>query len=111
MPGARRLLHTMLRVGNLEKSLAFYCDFLGMTTLRKTDRPEHKYSLTFVGYGGEDAHTVLELTYNYGVEKYEIGTAFGHLAISVENAAEVCAEAIKATQCPAPLGLSWEEPL
>ncbi len=88
-------MHTMLRVGNLEKSLAFYVDFLGMQKLRETDRPEHKYSLTFVGYGGEDAHTVLELTYNYGVEKYDIGTAFGHIAISVENAADVCTEAAK----------------
>jgi len=85
----------MLRVGNLEKSLEFYCGFLGMQKLRQTDRPEHKYSLTFVGFGGEDAHTVLELTYNYGVEKYELGTAFGHLAVSVASAAEVCAEATR----------------
>ena len=86
----RRLLHTMLRVGNLEKSVEFYTRVLGMRVLRTTDRPEHKYSLTFVGYGDESDSTVLELTYNYGVDKYELGTAFGHLAIAVDDAAATC---------------------
>jgi len=85
----------MLRVGDVEKSKAFYCDFLGMKVLRFTDRPEHKYSLTFLGYGPESEHTVLELTFNYGVEKYELGSAFGHIAIGVENCAETCAEAAR----------------
>ena len=86
----RRLLHTMLRVGDLTKSVDFYTRVLGMKVLRTTDRPEQKYSLTFVGYGDEIDSTVLELTYNYGVDKYELGTAFGHLAISVDDAAATC---------------------
>lgn len=93
---ARRILHTMLRVGDLEKSKAFWCGLLGMQVLRFTDRPEHKYSLTFVGYGTEADSTVLELTYNYGVDKYEVGTAFGHIAISVDDAAATCAAAAAA---------------
>ena len=88
-------MHTMLRVGDIEKSKDFYCSFLGMKVLRYCDRPEHKYSLTFLGYGSEADHTVLELTYNYGVEKYEIGGAFGHIAISVDDAAETCSEATR----------------
>ena len=92
-PFARRLLHTMLRVGDLERSKAFYCGLLGMRVLRFTDRPEQQYSLTFVGYGDEASSTVLELTYNYGVTKYEVGTAFGHLALAVASAAATCAEA------------------
>ncbi len=83
----------MLRVGDPERSKAFYCGLLGMRVLRFTDRPAEKYSLTFVGYGSEADSTVLELTHNYGVEKYELGSAFGHLAISVQSCAAACAEA------------------
>ena len=87
---APRLLHTMLRVGNVERSLSFYVGVLGMKVLRTTDRPEQKYSLTFVGYGGEDSNTVLELTYNYGIEKYEQGSGFGHIAIGVDDIHLTC---------------------
>jgi len=87
-----RLLHTMLRVGNLERSLKFYTEVLGMKLLRSTDRPEQKYSLAFVGYDTEDKASVIELTYNYGVDSYEPGTAFGHLAIEVPDAAAACDE-------------------
>jgi len=90
-----RLLHTMLRVGNLERSVAFYTGVLGMKVLRSTDRPEQKYSLTFVGYDTEDRASVIELTFNYGVERYEMGSAFGHLAIEVPDAAKAC-EAVRA---------------
>jgi lactoylglutathione lyase len=85
-----RLLHTMLRVGDLERSIRFYTDVLGMRELRRTDRPEQKYSLAFVGYDDESRAAVLELTYNYGVNNYELGTAFGHLAIEVDDAAAAC---------------------
>ena len=85
-----KLLHTMLRVGNMERSVKFYTEVLGMTLLRTTDRPEQKYSLAFVGYGPEDAHAVIELTYNYGVDSYDLGNAFGHLAIEVSDAHETC---------------------
>lgn len=87
-----RLLHTMLRVGNLERSIAFYTEVLGMRLLRTADNTEYKYSLAFLGYGDEGAHTVLELTYNYGVTEYELGTAFGHIAIEVENVYQACEE-------------------
>lgn len=86
-----RILHTMLRVGNLERSIAFYRDVLGMQLLRTADRPEQKYSLAFVGYGDESAGAVLELTYNHGVEAYELGGGFGHIAIEVPDAAAACA--------------------
>lgn len=86
----------MLRVGDLAKSVAFYTEVLGMRVLRTTDRPEHKYSLTFVGYDEESASAVLELTYNYGVAKYELGSAYGHIAISVDNAAAACEAVAKA---------------
>jgi len=86
-----RILHTMLRVGNLDRSVAFYRDVLGMQLLRTADRPEQKYSLAFVGYGDESAGAVLELTYNYGVETYELGGGFGHVAIEVPDAAAACA--------------------
>ena len=85
-----RILHTMLRVGDLQRSIRFYSDVLGMKLLRTTDRPEQKYSLAFVGYGDESAHAVLELTYNYGIDKYELGTAFGHVAIEVPDVAAAC---------------------
>ena len=86
-----RLLHTMLRVGNLERSVKFYTEVLGMKVLRTTDRPEQKYSLAFVGYDAEERSAVLELTYNYGVEKYDLGSAYGHIAIGVPDAAMACA--------------------
>jgi lactoylglutathione lyase len=85
-----RLLHTMLRVGNLQRSLDFYTKVLGMRLLRSTDRPDQKYTLAFVGYADESEQAVLELTYNYGVERYELGTAFGHVAIEVPDAAAAC---------------------
>ena len=88
-------LHTMIRVGDLEKSVAFYTKMLGMKELRRNDVPDGKYTLVFVGYAANPDQAVIELTYNYGVDKYEIGTGFGHLAISVPDAAAACA-AIKA---------------
>ena len=87
-----RLLHTMLRVGDLQRSLKFYTEILGMKLLRTTERPEQKYSLAFVGYDTEDRASVIELTYNYGVDKYELGSAFGHLAIEVADATKACDE-------------------
>ena len=86
-----RLLHTMLRVGDLQKSIDFYTRVMGMQLLRTTDRPEQQYSLAFVGYGGNPGQAEIELTYNYGVERYELGTAFGHVAIAVADAAATCA--------------------
>jgi lactoylglutathione lyase len=80
----------MLRVGDLQRSVRFYTEVLGMKLLRTTDRPEQKYSLAFVGYDSEDRASVLELTYNYGVERYDLGTAFGHLAIAVADVAKAC---------------------
>ncbi|WP_421654590.1 lactoylglutathione lyase [Leptothermofonsia sp. ETS-13] len=90
-----RLLHTMLRVGNLEESLKFYCDVLGMKLLRQKDYPGGEFTLAFVGYGDEADHTVLELTYNWGKDKYNLGDAYGHIAIGVEDIYATC-EAIKA---------------
>jgi lactoylglutathione lyase len=84
----------MLRVGDLPRSIDFYTGVLGMKVLRKTDRPDQKYSLAFVGYGNESSAAVLELTYNYGVDKYELGSAFGHIAIEVPDAYQAC-EAIR----------------
>ena len=85
-----RLLHTMLRVGDLQRSIDFYTKVLGMKLLRTTDRPEQKYSLAFVGYDSEDRSAVLELTYNYGVTSYELGTGYGHVAIGVEDIHAAC---------------------
>ena len=85
-----RFLHTMLRVGDLQRSVRFYTEVLGMKLLRTTDRPEQKYSLAFVGYDDEKRAAVLELTYNYGVERYELGTAFGHVAIGVPDVKQAC---------------------
>jgi lactoylglutathione lyase len=82
----------MLRVGDLQRSVKFYTEVLGMKHLRTTDRPEQKYSLAFVGYDTEDRASVLELTYNYGVERYEMGGAFGHIAIGVPDVAGACAK-------------------
>ena len=85
-----RMLHTMLRVGDLDKSIAFYTDVLGMKELRRNDYPDGKFTLAFVGYGDEASNTVLELTYNWGVHSYEIGTAYGHIAIGVPDVYEAC---------------------
>lgn len=90
-----RLLHTMLRVGDLDRSIAFYTEVLGMSLLRKQDYPDGKFTLAFVGYGPEASHTVIELTYNYGVDHYELGNAFGHIALAVPDAAAAC-DAIRA---------------
>lgn len=80
-----RLLHTMLRVTDLPRSIAFYTDVLGMTLLRQQDYPEGKFTLAFVGYGAESGNTVIELTYNWGVDHYELGTGYGHIAIAVDD--------------------------
>lgn len=85
-----RMLHTMLRVGNLEKSIAFYTKVLGMKVLRQEDFPDGEFTLAFVGYGDESDHTVLELTYNYGTDHYDLGNAYGHVAIEVEDAYAAC---------------------
>ena len=86
-----RILHTMLRVGDLARSVDFYTGVLGMRVLRTTDRPEQKYRLAFVGYADESEQAVLELTYNYGVDRYDLGTAYGHVAIAVPDCAAACA--------------------
>ncbi len=80
-----RILHTMLRVNNLDESLKFYCDVLGMKLLRQKDYPDGKFTLAFVGYGEESQTAVIELTYNWGVDTYELGNAYGHIAIGVED--------------------------
>ena len=85
-----RFLHTMLRVGDLEKSVTFYTKVLGMTELRRRDVPDGKYTLAFVGYASNPDQAEIELTYNYGVDKYELGTAFGHLAVGVPDVAAAC---------------------
>ena len=91
-----RFLHTMLRVGDLQRSIDFYTRAMGMTLLRTTERPEQKYSLAFVGYGANPGQAEIELTYNHGVSSYEIGTAFGHLAIGVADVAGLCDQVRKA---------------
>ena len=90
-----RILHTMLRVGDLQRSIDFYSNVLGMKLLRTSDNPEYKYTLAFMGYGSNPDHAELELTYNYGVTSYDMGTAYGHLAISADNIVQAC-EAVKA---------------
>ncbi|MDF7676338.1 lactoylglutathione lyase [Neisseriaceae bacterium ESL0693] len=90
-----RMLHTMLRVGNLEKSLAFYQDVLGMQLLRQEDFPAGKFTLAFVGYGAEANTTVLELTYNWDTDHYDLGNGFGHIAIEVDDAYQAC-DAVRA---------------
>ena len=87
---AMRLLHTMIRVGNLQRSIDFYSQVLGMTLLRTSENPEYKYTLAFVGYGSNPEHAELELTYNWGVDHYEPGTAYGHIALAVPDAAAAC---------------------
>ncbi len=100
-------LHTMLRVGNLEASVSFYTKLLGMKELRRNEVPAGEYTLVFVGYGDEKAHTVLELTYNWGQDHYEIGTAFGHLALGVPDIYATCeklrAAGVKITREPGPV--------
>lgn len=85
-----RILHTMLRVSDLDKSIDFYTNTLGMTLLRRNDYPEGMFTLAFVGYGNESENSVIELTYNWGVEQYEIGNAFGHIAIGVSDIYKAC---------------------
>ena len=86
-----RMLHTMLRVGNLQRSIDFYTQVLGMDLLRTTQRPEQQYDLAFVGYGGNPGQAEIELTYNYGIERYEQGTAYGHIAVGVPDVTATCA--------------------
>ncbi|MBK5913734.1 lactoylglutathione lyase [Rhodocyclus purpureus] len=87
-----RILHTMLRVGNLERSLAFYTEVLGMRLLRRHDYPEGRFTLAFVGYGAEADNAVIELTHNWDTPSYELGNAFGHIALEVADAYAACAE-------------------
>ena len=102
-----RLLHTMLRVTDLQRAIDFYTRVLGMTLLRTTERPEQKYSLAFVGYGSNPDHAEIELTYNHGIHQYEIGTAFGHLALGVSDVYATCdrirAQGGKITREPGPV--------
>lgn len=102
-----RILHTMLRVGDLQKSIDFYTGILGMTLLRKQDYPDGKFTLAFIGYGDEEANTVIELTYNYGVESYELGKGYGHIAIGCDDVYATCekirAAGGKITREPGPM--------
>ncbi|MEN8712988.1 MAG: lactoylglutathione lyase [Arenicellales bacterium] len=85
-----RILHTMLRVGDLERSLSFYTEVLGMKLLRRKDYPGGKFTLAFVGYGDESDHTVIELTHNWDTDSYDLGTGYGHIALAVDDAAAAC---------------------
>ena len=85
-----RMLHTMLRVGDLEKSLRFYCDVIGMRLLRRKDYPSGRFTLAFVGYGDEDTHTVIELTHNWDTDHYDLGAGYGHVALGVEDIYDAC---------------------
>ncbi|OTQ61819.1 lactoylglutathione lyase [Gilliamella apis] len=91
-----RILHTMIRVGDLKRSIDFYTRVMGMTLLRTSENPEYQYSLAFVGYGDESTNSVIELTYNWGTEKYDHGTAFGHIAIGVDDVAKMCEDVSQA---------------
>ncbi|MDP3670365.1 MAG: lactoylglutathione lyase [Telluria sp.] len=91
-----RILHTMLRVGDLQRSIDFYTRVLGMKLLRTSENPEYKYTLAFVGYGNNPEHAELELTYNWGVHQYEMGNAYGHLAISADDIYKAC-ESVRAS--------------
>ena len=102
-----RFLHTMLRVGNLERSIEFYTQVMGMTLIRRSENPEYKYSLAFVGYGSNPDHAELELTYNWGVESYDMGSAYGHVALGMSDIYAAC-EQIKTaggnvTRAPGPV--------
>ena len=90
-----RILHTMLRVGDLQRSIDFYTQVLGMKLLRTSDNPEYQYKLAFLGYGSNPDHAELELTYNYGTDSYDMGTAYGHIAISAEDIYATC-DAVRA---------------
>ncbi|WP_323925964.1 lactoylglutathione lyase [Aeromonas caviae] len=90
-----RILHTMLRVGDLQRSIDFYTRVLGMTLLRKSENSEYKYTLAFVGYGDEKDEAVIELTYNWGVSEYELGSAYGHIALEADDIYATC-EALRA---------------
>ncbi len=85
-----RMLHTMIRVGDLDRSITFYTEVLGMKLLRRKDYPGGKFTLAFVGYGDEAGHTVLELTHNWDTDSYDLGTGYGHIALAVEDAAAAC---------------------
>lgn len=85
-----RLLHTMIRVGDLDRSIDFYTNVLGMSLLRRQDYPDGKFTLAFVGYGPESDHSVIELTYNWDTDRYDLGNGFGHIALAVDNAAAAC---------------------
>jgi lactoylglutathione lyase len=102
-----RMLHTMLRVGDLDKSLAFYCDILGMQLLRRKDYPGGEFTLAFFGYGEEKDNTVIELTYNWGVEKYDLGEGYGHIALGVDDIYGTCdrikAQGGKVSREPGPM--------
>ncbi len=102
-----RLLHTMLRVGNLEESKKFYCDILGMKLLRQKDYPGGEFTLAFVGYGDEADHSVIELTYNWGTDHYDIGDGYGHIALGVDDIYGTCdqikAAGGKVTREPGPM--------
>ena len=102
-----RLLHTMLRVGDLEKSITFYTQLLGMKLLRSQEYPEGEYTLAFVGYQDEAESTVLELTYNWGKQHYDLGSAFGHIALATDDIYETCealaAEGVNITRMPGPM--------
>jgi lactoylglutathione lyase len=102
-----QLLHTMIRVNDLDESVRFYCERLGMTLLRKHDFPSGRFTLAFVGYGDESAQTVIELTYNWDTHHYEIGTGFGHLAIGVPDIYAACdrlrAQGVKIVREPGPM--------
>lgn len=87
-----RVLHTMIRVGDLDRSIKFYTDVVGMKLLRRKDYPDGKFTLAFVGYGPETEHAVVELTYNWGTGKYDLGNGFGHIALEVEDVYAACAE-------------------
>ena len=89
---SKRILHTMLRVGDLDRSINFYTNVLGMKLLRKSDNEEYEYTLAFIGYADESDSTVIELTYNWGTSEYDLGTAYGHIAISADDIYETCEE-------------------
>jgi lactoylglutathione lyase len=87
-----RILHTMIRVGDLDRSIKFYTDVLGMKLLRRKDYPDGKFTLAFVGYGPETEHAVVELTYNWGTDRYDLGNGFGHIALEVDDVYKACAD-------------------